>query len=285
MPKISELPLVASPTTDDTVALVDSGTTSRATLATLPISTATQTALNLKANSASLGTMSTQNATAVAITGGSVTGITDITVADGGTGASTAAGARTSLGAAVSGANNDITSMTVLSVGGLPAGTVTPTTLSQPFTAGTAQSTASGTQIEFLSLPSWIKRITLLLSGVSTTSTNNFLIILGDSGGFEITGYVSSVAGVLGTNSCEVYTSSTGFALQTSVNAAALYSGAVVIEKLTGTTWIATSTIQNQAGPVYTQTGVKTLSGTLDRVALSASGNTFDAGTINIFYE
>ena len=35
-----------------------------------------------------LGTMSTQNANAVAITGGSITGITDLTVADGGTGAS-----------------------------------------------------------------------------------------------------------------------------------------------------------------------------------------------------
>jgi hypothetical protein len=45
----------------------------------------------------SLGTMSTQNANAVAITGGSVTGITDIAVADGGTGASNAADARTNL--------------------------------------------------------------------------------------------------------------------------------------------------------------------------------------------
>ncbi len=39
----------------------------------------------------SLGTMSTQNANAVAITGGSIAGITDLAVADGGTGASTLA--------------------------------------------------------------------------------------------------------------------------------------------------------------------------------------------------
>ena len=45
-----------------------------------------------------LGTIATQAASNVAITGGSVTGITDLAVADGGTGASTAAGARTNLG-------------------------------------------------------------------------------------------------------------------------------------------------------------------------------------------
>lgn len=45
-----------------------------------------------------LDTISTQNSNAVTITGGSVTGITDLTVADGGTGASTAAGALINLG-------------------------------------------------------------------------------------------------------------------------------------------------------------------------------------------
>jgi len=52
-----------------------------------------------------LGTMSTQNASTVTITGGTITGITDLAIADGGTGASTAAGARTNLGSTTLGDN------------------------------------------------------------------------------------------------------------------------------------------------------------------------------------
>lgn len=46
-----------------------------------------------------LGSIATQDSTSVAITGGSISGITDLAVADGGTGGSTAAAARTNLGA------------------------------------------------------------------------------------------------------------------------------------------------------------------------------------------
>lgn len=45
-----------------------------------------------------LGTIATQNSNAVTITGGTISGITDLAVADGGTGASNASGARTNLG-------------------------------------------------------------------------------------------------------------------------------------------------------------------------------------------
>ena len=84
-----------------------------------------------------LGTIATQDASNVAITGGSVSGITDLAVADGGTGASTAANARinllpsyTSNGSKVLALNSGATDVEWISAGG--SGTVTSVDLSVP---------------------------------------------------------------------------------------------------------------------------------------------------------
>ena len=149
--------------------------------------------------------------------------------------------------------------------------------------SGTAVASTSGTSINFTSIPSWVKRITVMFSGVSTNSTSNLLIQLGDSGGIENTGY-TSVAQTDGGGS-GVFT--TGFAVVYAVTAAGLNSGRIEINLITGTTWVASGVVGNNGGNVSAMFGTKALSDVLDRVRITTVNgtDTFDAGTINIMYE
>jgi len=83
---------VAVSTKADTVSPTFTGTPTAPTASpgtnTTQVATTAFTAAAVTAATGTLGTMSTQAASSVAITGGSITGITDLTVADGGTGAS-----------------------------------------------------------------------------------------------------------------------------------------------------------------------------------------------------
>jgi hypothetical protein len=104
--------------------------------------------------SSSLGTIASQNASNVSITGGNISGITDLAIADGGTGASTASAARLNLlpsiatnagkVLAVNGTASDVEWITV--TGGL-GGTVTSVGLSMPsiFTVSGSPVTTTGT--------------------------------------------------------------------------------------------------------------------------------------------
>jgi hypothetical protein len=95
-----------------------------------------------------LGTMSTQNANNVSISGGSITGITDLAVADGGTGASSASDARTNLLPSYSSNAGKVLAVNVggtdvewIAAGGV--GTVTSITAGTGLNGGTI--TSSGT--------------------------------------------------------------------------------------------------------------------------------------------
>lgn len=155
-----------------------------------------------------------------------------------------------------------------------------------PLTNGVSVS-ASGTAIDFTGIPSWAKRITIILSGISTNGSSNPLIQIGDSGGIENTGYAaSSVAPVTGAATVGAnYT--TGFGIASN-NAAAIVSGLMSLVNITGNEWVSShSTGFSATNASSLGGGNKTLSTTLDRVRITTVNGTdsYDAGTINILWE
>jgi hypothetical protein len=84
---------------------------------------------------------------------------------------------------------------------GNPAGAVVGTTDSQTLTnktiqggaitSGTAQTAPPATPqyFDFTSIPSWVKRITVMLNEVSTNGTSEVILQIGDSGGIETVSY------------------------------------------------------------------------------------------------
>ena len=155
-------------------------------------------------------------------------------------------------------------------------------------TAATAQATTSGTSVEFTGIPSWVKRITFLLSGVSLNSTANLLMQIG-SGSYSTSGYLASCQTVQGGSTSFGFTSTSGIILALNGSTNAL-SGAVTIDLISSNTWIATGAItyDNSLGTAgYAAGKTPALAGALDRIRLfTTSGtDTFDAGSVNIFYE
>lgn len=148
----------------------------------------------------------------------------------------------------------------------------------------TSQATTSGTAFNFTSIPSWVKRITVMFQGVSLSGTDSILVQIGDSGGIENTGYLSTSTGFTGSAGSTV-NNTTGFVI-TSDTASYLLSGYMVITNLTGNVWVAAGNGKLSTAASWVCAGDKTLSDTLTQLTVTRTGtNTFDAGTINILYE
>jgi hypothetical protein len=164
------------------------------------------------------------------------------------------------------------------------SGIVTGTAGNLMLISGTSVASTSGTAITFTGIPSWVKRITVMLSNVSTSGTSFLQAQIGSTT-FTTSGYVSTSA-YTGPASGGT-TATSGFLLETAHTAANSFTGSAVIVNITGNTWVYTSTMARNDGYVMLGGGVLALGGVLDRVRVTTVNgtDTFDAGSINILYE
>jgi len=153
-------------------------------------------------------------------------------------------------------------------------------------TSMTAQASTSGTSIDFTSIPSWVKRVTVMYSGLSTSSTSRPIVQLGTSGGIQNTGY----AGMSWMSNTTNTAYSDGFLIIATMLATYSINGVSTISLLNSATgiWNWSSIIGETTGSNVSQGGgSKTLSGTLDRIRITTQNgtDTFDAGSVNVLYE
>lgn len=174
----------------------------------------------------------------------------------------------------VDGSGNMVVTGTITASGGVSGG----------IRSGTAVASTSGTSIDFTSIPSGVKRITVMFNEVSTNGTSNILLQVG-SGSVTTSGYVSTYFGVSGTTG-QTNSSTLGIIIQ---SGAASYttSGLIQFVNVSGNTWIASGSYKGTATTANSSAGSIALSGTLDRVRITTVNgtDTFDAGSINILYE
>ena len=155
----------------------------------------------------------------------------------------------------------------------------------------TAVATTSGTAVDFTGIPSWVKRITVVFSGVSIATASPLLVQIGSSGTVETSGYVGMCPIQAGTD-VNAQAMSTGFLLTYATAYTPIggfFSGSLVLTNISSNNWVATGILSNSASQFasFFPSGRKTITGTLDIVRFTTVSTTssFDAGSVNILYE
>lgn len=165
------------------------------------------------------------------------------------------------------------------------------TTNMYPIVSGTAQTApfaAPNTSANFTGIPSWAKRITVIFRNVSLSATASLLVQAGVNGTATTTGYSSITTFVVGGTSSGQLTSTSGFVIQSGDPNYQMF-GHLVFTNVSGNTWVVSGVQGNVTGTAFsvTSSGTIALGGVLDmiRVTTTNGTDTFDVGTINLFWE
>ena len=170
----------------------------------------------------------------------------------------------------------------------LASSAVTPAKLSQPLTLATAQNTTSGTSIDFTGIPSWAKRITVMLNGVSLSGASFIRIQIGD--GSVVTSGYSSIGVKTNSSATAQETSTSGFVIRNGSGASYSTRGHMILSGAGSNVWVSShcgTTTDGSDNCAVVGGGSISLGGSLDRIRLTTVNgtDTFDAGSVNIMYE
>jgi hypothetical protein len=151
---------------------------------------------------------------------------------------------------------------------------------------------ASNAAVDFINIPAGVKRVTLFVNGVRTTTNSTLCLKIGPSGGLETSGYSGIISYIISTtpaSSLDTMDSAWRLEVSTGTKAAALRSGKIVLDLVGTNKWKVTYVGCSAGGmgqvmDIYT--GDKTLSGPLSLLQIfTYAGETLDLGTFTISWE
>jgi hypothetical protein len=146
-----------------------------------------------------------------------------------------------------------------------------------------ATQSASGAAITFGSLPSTVRKITILLNNVGASGTDNLLIMVGTSGGLITSGYTSR-SQYADASSTSGSTATNGF-LHIQSSGSVESAGAIELFNITGNIWVQKG-ITSTASALLFSAGLVDAGAQVTQVSIQFTGaNTFDAGSFGLFYE
>ena len=151
-------------------------------------------------------------------------------------------------------------------------------------TVNSGVATTSGSSAQLTGIPSWVKRITIVLNSVSTNGSNAIGLQLG-SGSLTTTGYVGNGSTCSNAGGMVVATSSTYFMVGGAFSSAQNRYGHITLTNVGSNVWMV-SAVLGDSGVLqnHWMGGGVALSGALDRVAL-ITADTFDNGSYNVLWE
>ena len=166
----------------------------------------------------------------------------------------------------------------------LSSTTITGTTIQGTIKQGTSVASTSGTSIDFTGIPSWVKRITVMLKGVSTNGSSNLLVQLGTSGGVATSNYISTSTIQTGGT---VASSTAGFIVTANNGSGEILSGIILISLFAADDWVSSATLKSSTSALRYSAGESALGATLTQVRITTVNgtDTFDAGSVNILFE
>jgi hypothetical protein len=161
-----------------------------------------------------------------------------------------------------------------------------------PVVSGTAQTApfSTNTRADFSSIPTWVKRVTVMFSALGTSGTSNIRVQIGTSGTLVTSGYSGSTTNAQNANATNSTAYPGGGFDFVNTSASNVYHGALRIQNISGNIWVADGLLAQITGAngSVVSGGSVTLSGALTdlRVTTVNGTDTFDTGSvINILFE